>query len=620
MEKMCKWHNCQKEFTGRKNARYCSDTHYKDCDNPECDNTFAIKEMKRPAKTCSKVCADAMTKIGSTKEKVCQWHNCGKKFLSSKHDAMYCAEKHYDTCVVCGNQFEMYNLHKPSTTCSKRCAAGTIDFTERNKKSETTLMEKYGFKNASQVPAVKEKKKEAALRRYNVENVSQASEIIEKRKQTLVSHYGVDNPMRSEIVKNRLNSVIRDKYGVDNVFANKDIQKKIKKTLLEKYGVDNISKSPENRLKVAKTTMERFGVESVLALPENQLKAAETNKNRISKVNKKWQKKLLDATGEEFAFEQQISTTAQFADLGWNNILIDINPTVTHNNTISFVHFTSMCKNLDCDKRSHAPREKDYHQKRALAAQENGKTLLQYFDWYDPEIFINIVRAKMKQADVKIYARNTVLKEIKQPVANRFLRDNHLMGASNKQTLCLGLFDKKTNDLVHVQTYGKARLNKNYEWEAIRSCSKIGYHIPGGFSKCDKYFFEKMDPQSVISYVDLSISQGHTDSLFDGWRLLKINKPSAMWARMVADEAEIAGSDQDVDVSDTLSNDLPLFVKDSTARRVSADRMLGFEVGEKYPRFAEDGSKITNDFVMLSEGYVKMYDAGTMTFVWQKNQ
>lgn len=606
-DKVCEW--CKKPYQGRKDSRYCKEQHYKTCDNPECDNTFAIKEMKRPAKTCSKACADVLTKIGSTKEKVCQWHNCGKTFTSSKHDAMYCGEKHFDDCVVCGNRFEMVNLHKPATTCSKKCAAKITDFTERNKKSETTLMSKYGFKNASQIPTVKEKKKEKAQEKYGVNNVSQAREVRQKREKTFIDRYKVSNPMQDKGIQETLRKSINDKYGVDNVFANEEIKLKIKQTILEKYGVENISQLPSNRDKVKATTLARFGVESVLQLPENQLKASLANGKRISKLNKKWKEILLDETGIEFELEHRFGEN-YYADLGYKNTLIDINPTITHNSTYSFVHFTKKCVEKNCTKKSHEPREQDYHQKRAIAAEENGKILLQYFDWYDPEIFINIVKAKLKMSDKKVFARKTVLKEIKQSEANRFLRENHLMGASNGQTLCLGLFDKEnTNELIHVQTYGKARLNKNYEWEAIRSCSKIGYHIPGGFSKCDKYFFNKTNPESVISYVDLSISQGHTDSMFDGWELYKTNKSSATWVRIIEDENAL--------IEDR--KPLPRFVKDSTARRVSADRLLGFEVGDKYPRFDEDGLKITNDYVFLSEGYVKMFDAGTRTYVWQKS-
>lgn len=607
MEKICEWKSCQKKFTGRKNARYCSDTHYKKCENPECENQFAIKEMKRPSKTCSKVCADAMTKINSTKEKICQWHNCERTFLSSKHDAMYCGEKHYDNCAICGIEFELYNLHKPSKTCSKECAwklVEDVDAVVEKRKITTRL--KYGVDNPSQSSEIKKKKKDSAQEKYGVDNISQAETIREKREKTFIDRYGVKNPMLDKKIQETLRQAINDKYGVDNVFQNEEIKLKIKETILDKYGVENISQLPSNRDKVKATTLARFGVESVLQLPENQLKASLSNGKRISKINKKWKKELTKELNIDFELEKRFGEN-YYADLGYKNVLLDINPTITHNSTNSFVHFTNICKTENCEKKSHTPKEKDYHQKRAIIAEENGKILLQYFDWYDPEIFISIIKSKLSMSDNVVYARKTELREIKQPEANRFLRENHLMGASTGQTLCLGLFEKDSNQLVHVQTYGKSRLNKNYEWEAIRSCTKLNYHVPGGFTKCDKYFFNKIKPESVISYVDLSISNGKTDGMFNNWKLHKINKPSATWVRAIEDTDYIEGRTK---------KPKPLFVKDSTARRISADRLLGFEVGDKYPRFDEDGLKITNDYVFLKEGYVKIYDSGTKTFTW----
>jgi len=602
-DKICEW--CNEKYNGAKNSRWCKKPHYKTCDNLECNNTFIIKEMKRPAKTCSKPCADALTKINSTKEKVCQWHNCGKTFTSSKHDAMYCSNSHYDTCVVCKNEFEIHTVHKPAKTCSKKCAWNLVEdvesVVEKRKKSNQL---KYGVDNPSQAQKIKDKKTKSAQKRYGVDNVSQAEEVKEKRVGTFIERYGADNPMRNKDIQETLRQSINDKYGVDNVFANEEIKLKVKQTILEKYGVENISQLPSNQDKVRATTLIRFGVESVLQLPENQLKASLANGKRISKINKKWKEILTKEANKEFKMETHFGDN-YYADLGYDNVLIDINPTITHNSTNSFVHFTSICKVDGCEKKSHAPRDTEYHQKRALMAEENGYVLLQYFDWYDPEIFISIVKSKLKQEDKKVYARKTVLKEISQADANRFFRENHLMGASNGQTLCLGLF--YNDELIHVQTYGKARLNKNYEWEAIRSASRINHHIPGAFSKCDKYFFNKMKPKSVISYVDLSISQGHTDSMFDGWVLKSLNKPSATWVRVIEDEAAKIEN----------RKPLPRFVKDSAARRVSADRLLGFEVGEKYPRFDENGLKITNDYVFMSEGYMKVFDAGTRTYVWQ---
>lgn len=502
MLKVCEW--CGENFNGRKDARYCKNPHYKKCEN--CGKDFLIKEMKRPAKTCCKKCADALTLKNKPKiEKVCQL--CGKKFIAHKNTDKVCGDIHQQKCVVCGTVFTpsvQAGVQRIAKTCSKKCAAKITDFDARNKKSQETNLKKYGVSNPSQSQKVKEKKK-------------------------------------TTVFKN---------YGVTNIFQ----------------------------------------------LPIIKEKAYKNNGHTISNINKIWQKKIKEKLNLEFEFEIPFSNYS--ADLGYENILIDINPSATHNSTLSFPHLTGRCEIENCQKLSHQPKNKNYHQIRALEAEKTGKILLQYFDWFDPEIFLNIVESKLHLNPNKIYARKCEIREISQTTANKFFEKNHLIGKSTGQKICLGLF--ADGELVHCQTYGPSRMSTKFEWEAIRSCSKLNYHVQGGFSKCDNYFFKKVNPNSVVSYVDLSVSQGQTESMFSGWSLQNVNKPSAMWVRTTNDF------------------DKPLFIKDNTARRISADRLLGFEIGEKYPRFDKNGNKITNDYVFLNEGYVKIYDAGTKTFAYRK--
>lgn len=595
MMKTCQW--CDKEFEAkRKDSRYCYEPHYKDCE--ACGEPFIIKEMKRPGKTCSKSCSDALTQQGSTVSKRCQW--CGDDFLTTNRRAKFCDKDHYGTCSVCGDEFTVSNVHKPAKTCSPRCAWGSVEDKDAvYQKTQDTLEERYGFRNASQVSEVKEKKRRSAVSRYGVENVSQAPEVQQKRKKTFQQRFGHDNPYLSEVVRDKAKATNLKRYGVENVFQNERIKEKSKQTMMRKHGVDNISKLPTNRAKVEATTLRLYGVKSALSLPENQLKASLASKKRISKINRSWKTRLEDAIGMSFELESPFGD-GNYADLGHDNVLIDINPTVTHNSTISYVHRLGHCREEGCDKASHQPRSKSYHQERAFAAEKEGKILLQYFDWHDPGVFTEIVRAKLKRAQNTVFARRCEIREVSQAEANRFFADNHLLGGSNKQTLCVGLFYE--GEMVHCQTYGPARISKSAEWEAIRSCSKLNYHIPGAFSRCDKYFFSSKDPESVVSYVDLSISQGHTDSMFSGWTHTATNRPGATWVKTINNPA------------------YPMFIRGGTARRVSADRLLGFEVGDKYPRYNEHGEKITNDFVLESEGFVKVYDAGTKTFIWRNEE
>ena len=57
-------------------------------------------------------------------------------------------------------------------------------------------------------------------------------------------------------------------------------------------------------------------------------------------------------------------------------------------------------------------------------------------------------------------------------------------------------------------TFGKCRFDKKHEWEMLRFCSKLGYHVVGGAGKLLKHFEKTYQPKSLVSYADRRWSQG----------------------------------------------------------------------------------------------------------------
>lgn len=57
-------------------------------------------------------------------------------------------------------------------------------------------------------------------------------------------------------------------------------------------------------------------------------------------------------------------------------------------------------------------------------------------------------------------------------------------------------------------TFGKCRFDKKHEWELLRFCNKLGYHIPGAAGKLLKYFEQNYQPKSLVSYADRRWSRG----------------------------------------------------------------------------------------------------------------
>jgi len=116
------------------------------------------------------------------------------------------------------------------------------------------------------------------------------------------------------------------------------------------------------------------------------------------------------------------------------------------------------------------------------------------------EIWKSILKNALLLNEEKIFARKCILKEIKDNIIiKHFLNENHIQGYCNSK-IKLGLY--YNNELVSIMTFGKARFNKNINYELLRFCSKKNINIIGGGSKLLKYFKNKylQMNETLISY------------------------------------------------------------------------------------------------------------------------
>lgn len=126
-----------------------------------------------------------------------------------------------------------------------------------------------------------------------------------------------------------------------------------------------------------------------------------------------------------------------------------------------------------------------YHLMKTERCEEAGIQLLHIFEneWINPvkkEIWKSVIRHKLGLSK-RIYARKCVLKEIDSKTANEFIERNHLQGRCTGTTIARGLYHE--DKLVQVVTLGKARYNKNYQYELMRMCSELNTCIIGGASR-----------------------------------------------------------------------------------------------------------------------------------------
>ena len=211
------------------------------------------------------------------------------------------------TCDYCGTlrqpiKYVDYNTQTKNGT-KKCCCLECTPF-----KREEVFLEKYGYKNAMQIPETQEKiqktniekygskspsgntevrakQKETLMKNYGVENPSLSKEIQEKRKQTFLERFGVENSLLVSEIREKVNQTIFNLYGVSNVFYNKEIQNKKNATLIERYGTQYPLQNKDCFEKLKQTNLEKYGCEYSTQSEEVKQKRKQTSLERYGYEN-----------------------------------------------------------------------------------------------------------------------------------------------------------------------------------------------------------------------------------------------------------------------------------------------------------------------------------------------
>lgn len=457
---------------------------------------------------------------------------------------------------------------------------------QMNENRKKKCIKKYGVENISQLDEIKEKKELASLQKYGTKNVLTSTEIRQKVKKTLLAKYGVDNPFKSkeikekakktnfkkygvffpsqnEIVKEKIKNTNMKKYGVSCVLCSNEIKEKIYSSCLRKYGVSNPLRSESVKNKIKETCLEKYGVEYNCM----SNKCRNSCGNIISKINKKISSKLLDNQIEN-KLEFNLKNFSYDIKIENKNILIEINPTYTHNITLGSEFRGFKKKTLSIN----------YHYNKTLCAKENGYRCIHIWDWDDMNKIINMLKEKEK-----IYARKCEIKEVSKEETRLFLEEYHLQGNCNGQEIRLGLYYNDT--LVELMTFGKPRYNKRYEYELLRLCSHKDYVVVGGSIKLFNKFVEKYNPNTIVSYCDNSKFDGKIYDVL-GFNLLDYGKPSKHWYNMKTKK----------------------HITDNLLRQRGFDQLFK----------ANYGKGTSNEELMKENGFVEVYDCGQSTYVYNK--
>jgi len=171
---------------------------------------------------------------------------------------------------------------------------------------------------------------------------------------------------------------------------------------------------------------------------------------------------------------------------------------------------------------------RNFHLDKTNACEKKGIHLIHIFEneW---DLKQDIVKSRLKNLfgiyDNKCYARQCKVRNVDSKTSGEFQEKNHIQG-SVKSSINLGLYHN--DELVSLMTFSKTRFSKKYEWELVRFCNKLGWHIPGAASKLLKFFEEKYRPKSIVSYADRRWTMNNGNTVYDklGFKLNHISIPN----------------------------------------------------------------------------------------------
>lgn len=366
-----------------------------------------------------------------------------------------------------------------------------LEIQEKNKK---TLLDRYGCENYNN----REKAKQTSIQRYGVDNVFKSDYFLErsrqtkleryndpkftnrnKSKETCLKRYDSETFLGSEEGQQAIKTYNQNRYGVDYAFQSDDWQYRSLETRKEKY-----PNNYNNREKAKQTCIEKYGVECYCITDE----CRDSGNGYKSYPNEKFAKIL---EKNNIKYEREFKLVRYSYDFKVNNFLIEINPTITHNATISI---------YDRDPTKY----KQYHLNKSQLAEQKGYQCIHIWDWTNIDILLDIISPNKQ----KIYGRKCDCKLLDKKTADMFIGENHLQGTCKGNIYNYGLY--YNDKLVQVMTFGKSRYNKNYDLELLRLCSLRGYIILGGVQKLFKFALANFSEKSIISYCDRSIFSGRT--------------------------------------------------------------------------------------------------------------
>lgn len=652
-------------------SKYCPDCRNRVTQCVICGANIVQKNPEHDVMTCSRKCAGEYRKrMGISKQaskksletKIKRYGNgsgasystrvcalCGKPFVPNGSAQRFCKDSHYGPCPVCGKPSLIKDLSSgKAPVCSEECRIALItklarerDNSESVKKYQATCLARYGVDNYAKTAECKSKVKATNLERYGGAPLV-STECKEKAQQTCLAKYGVDNPSKNDDVKSKIRDVLTKRYGGMGM-ASPVLRAKAEATNEDKYGDKHPARTLQCKEKGRLTQELRYGAASYASTKEG----VQHLMRDPSKIDAFWEFRNNPVDYIHTHYEGQPYADQVAADVGVNetsiyDVLIrkDCKDLINRSRTSIIereVHsflttLISADDIIQCDRRTIAPLEFDfyiprfkfaiecnptythnssipsfgednpkstvYHRNKTNAAEEKGVFLMHIFgyDWeYRRDVIKSMIRSVLGQPCDRIFARNTYVKEVSYNDSCSFLNANHRQGAASS-SIRLGLYDSHSNELVALMTFGKVRntiskrsTDGSDAYELIRFCSLLNTTVVGGASKLFKYFIKSYHPEEIVSFSDRAHTRGNLYPML-GFEEVSRSEPGYVWVNIQTEEYKNRVACQ--------KHNLPKLFDDVTE---------------------EDIMNHTENEIMMSHGYAKVFDSGVIRWEWTPN-
>lgn len=393
----------------------------------------------------------------------------------------------------------------------------------------------------------KEKSKETRRKKYGVEFYSQTEEYKKKVQKTCMEKYGTTNVFKSDLLKNKSKQTCLMKYGCEYVSQSKEFQEKRKQNLKEKYGenYNSVLYGGKGNPGQSKRAYQNYILKSDYVIPLfSEEEYVEAKKENLL-AQFKFKCKKCGCIFESYWDNGHTKSCPNCLNNGGTSLLEHEIFDFLKANDIHFIqNDRKKIHPLEID--AYIPnneigievdglywhstgfgKSKSYHLEKTKLCEEKGIQLIHIFEneWNFKQ---DIVKSRLKNIlgiyDHKAYARQCEIRPIDSFISREFQENNHIQGAVNA-SVNLGLYFN--NELISLMTFGKTRFNKKYEWELLRFCNKLGWHVPGAATKLLKYFERNYSPKSIISYADRRWSSTVHGNVYEkmGFKLDHISKP-----------------------------------------------------------------------------------------------